>query len=74
MAQTHRLRDLGGRILSAGDTVALPTVTGWGQYKSAILKAFTVEKLGRTKVTLAGRATAIDPNRVVKLGPAEHDA
>lgn len=70
----HHLFDLGGRRLSPGDTVALPITQGWGQYKSAILKPFVVEKLGRTKVTLSGRATAIDPKRAVKLGPAEHDA
>jgi len=65
------LRDLGGRILRPGDTVALPITQGWGQYKSATLMKMTVLKLGRTKITLDERAVAIDPARVVKVGPAD---
>lgn len=70
-AEVPRLFDLGGRLLSVGDSVSLPVTTGWGQYKSAVHKVFTVEKLGRTKVHISGRASAVDPVRLVKVGPPD---
>ena len=65
------LYDMGGRRLAAGDEVVRAGVRRFGQFSVGRLERFTVSKVGRTKITLAGRASPILPHSVVALGPPE---
>jgi len=63
------ITDYGGRVLAVGDRVVSPTVRRFGRFSLPAFKEATVVKLGRTKVSITGRKSPVDPTKIVKVGP-----